>query len=311
VGKLPTGAWAEHQDELAQWSGSVWTFRSRGYTDVCKNLSTGIINTSNIIPDDNRNGGLLTGEIQCSRLLASGLAFNEIDTFATGDITRLDRRSLYVCEESVPRVLTLNAGASGNTSVVHVINKGSSTLTCSDTGFSLVLQAGESAILQGTGIATSGNQWVVIGISVKSPSYAKIYRTAAGVVQTIPTGTAWTKLTPFDTNDTYYAGSTPDQANDRIVIGRAGRYHVTFSRSLSVGSANFNTYVAILKNGSAVASSIRQKRITATSTAIDSELTDDITFASGDVVTVGTYNDSASPVDLTYLQAALSVHSID
>lgn len=141
--------------------------------------------------------------------------------------------------------------------------------------------------------------------------YAKIYRTAAGVVQTIPTGTAWTKLTPFDTNDTDYAGSTPDQANDRIVIGRGGRYHVTFPRSISVGSANFNTYVAILKNGSAVPSSIRQKRITATSTAIDSELTDDITFAAGDVVTVGTYNDSASPVDLTYLNAVLSVHSID
>lgn len=134
---------------------------------------------------------------------------------------------------------------------------------------------------------------------------------ASVVVQSIPTGTTWTKLTPFDTNDSDSADSNPDQANDQIVIGRAGRYHVTFSRSLKSATANIIAYVAILKNGSPVVSSIREKEILALSKSIDSEVTDDITFAAGDVVTVGTYHNSASSVDLTYNQTSLSVHAID
>lgn len=57
--------------------------------------------------------------------------------------------------------------------------------------------------------------------------------------------------------------------------------------------------------------SIDGRAADALSKSIDSEVTDDITFAAGDVVTVGTYHNSASSVDLTYNQIALSVHAID
>ena len=77
------------------------------------------------------------------------------------------------------------------------------------------LVSGAGIIVTGKLPKASGNGGIHVDSARGDASYAQMYRTGSGVAQSIPTGTAWTKLTPFTANSNAF-DSTPDHANDRI-----------------------------------------------------------------------------------------------
>ena len=156
----------------------------------------------------------------------------------------------------------------------------------------------------------SGNGGILVDSARGDASYAQMYRTGSGVAQSIPTGTAWTKLTPFTANSNAF-DSTPDHANDRIVIGRAGQYKVTFTRSFDVGTANTTWKSTVLKNGSEWAPSTQQVKMLNATTSTYACTSCQISCAAGDVLTIGVQHDNASSVNVTHAFATLSVEAVD
>lgn len=76
-------------------------------------------------------------------------------------------------------------------------------------------------------------------------AYGEIFVDDGVTAQTVATGTTYTKLTFFVTNGTS-SGVTPDAANDKITLTKAGKYKVQGSFSFS-GTANSNWRIALFK----------------------------------------------------------------
>lgn len=82
------------------------------------------------------------------------------------------------------------------------------------------------------------------------PSLASIYVNDASVIQSIPTGATYTKLTCW-TTDGIYRNCTPDAANDKIIITIPGCYRVAFGLSYhaAAGANNVTWKSAIFVSG--------------------------------------------------------------
>ena len=110
-------------------------------------------------------------------------------------------------------------------------------------------------------------------------AYGQMY-VASGVVSqtTSATPNAWTKLTCFTTND-LNNNTTPDAANDQIVIANAGVYQVQFSCSFS--ATNNHTFAFRFYNQSTSAPYAN--------TVVKSHLqsTDPMSIACSSIVSVG------------------------
>lgn len=142
-------------------------------------------------------------------------------------------------------------------------------------------------------------------------SFASIYASTAAAAQSIPTGSTYTKITPFDTNLAGNVGSTPDQANDRIVAGRAGTYQVDFSRSYSVSVANVTWHIAVFVNGVVQPQTVQEIKIGVANQINYAALAVQVVCAANDPVDIRVYHDNGGSVNLTYEHANLSITAID
>lgn len=146
--------------------------------------------------------------------------------------------------------------------------------------------------------------------NTQAQSYASLYASTAAAAQSIPTGTTYTKVTPFDSAGPAL-NSSASAANDNITIGRAGTYEITFSRSFQIGTANVSWHVAILKNGSVVPGGVVIRKTLTNNETQSGSHSVHVTCAANDLITVGVYHDSAGSVNLTYDTATLTVANID
>lgn len=150
------------------------------------------------------------------------------------------------------------------------------------------------------------------GRLVNPPSYAGIYLDGEGATpQSIPTGAAYTKITPFTTNDAEEWLSSADSANDKIIIGRDGQYSVTFDRSYTVGTVNVVWHVGVAVNGTIIPKTVRSIKNTTTGTLNYASLTTKISCLAGDEVDIRVRHDNAGSISLTYEHAELFCHAID
>lgn len=83
---------------------------------------------------------------------------------------------------------------------------------------------------------------------VDAPPYGEIYGANNLVTSIIPTGTAWTKATPFNANG-LYNDVIVDHTTDSITIKIGGVYIVSavFSTAIDVNNTTLDT--AVFKNG--------------------------------------------------------------
>lgn len=174
---------------------------------------------------------------------------------------------------------------------------------------------GGATIVNDTGVYTSAGVFDSItlnGQAQKSKSFACIYMTGEGTTaQSIPSGAGWTKITPFNANMAGNIGSTPDQANDRITVNRAGIYMVGFTRAYSVGTANVVWHVGIGVNGTVQDQSVLSVKTASTATQTYADLDVPVSCPAGAQIEVYVKHDQGSAVNLTYEHATLYAQAID
>ena len=310
------------------WDGTAWRYAA--YSDNAGNVDSESLATSGTVRVDFDGNGSFKA-LACAEKLqtngatdpgwGAGWAVNILGpTFAiateiaTGNVSvacnlyhdGTDWRLIVDEADVVPRLTVHNVNG-----YVYIFSD-SATVHTAGQVWSAVL---DYSLAPGGDLGISGAltcDGVTIGASpIKTRSFASIYRTAAGVAQSIPSGTTYTKITPFDTNLAGNQDSTPDQANDKIVIGRAGMYETHFSRSYQVGTADVLWHVAVLKNGVVVPNSIQEVASANTSTSYYASVSCHIACAAGDTIEIGVYHDNGTGVNLTYEHATLNVEAID
>jgi len=79
-------------------------------------------------------------------------------------------------------------------------------------------------------------------------AYADIHVHDNATAQSIPNGTTYTKITATAENGEYY-GATPDAANDKITITKAGKYLVNCSINAGSGTNNITFKFAAFLGG--------------------------------------------------------------
>lgn len=150
------------------------------------------------------------------------------------------------------------------------------------------------------------------GQAIKKKSFACIYRLpGADTTQTIPTGTTYTKITPFNANMAGSIGSTPQEALDQITVDRAGVYMVGFTRTYYVNTANTTWTVAVFVDGVVVPQSIQAIKISSTNTPIYADLDVPVICVAGSVIDFRVQHDNGSSVVISYRAATLYAQAID
>lgn len=148
----------------------------------------------------------------------------------------------------------------------------------------------------------------VDGEAIPGSSYACIYMSAeGGTAQSIPAGTTMTKITPFTTNMAGNVGSTPDQANDKIIAGRAGVYVVGFTRTYLVGTANVVWHIGVFVDGVLQQQTLQSTKSGSTATPIYAAMNALIYCDAGADVDVRVSHDSGAAVSHTYEHATLYI----
>lgn len=84
--------------------------------------------------------------------------------------------------------------------------------------------------------------------TLAQPKFAEIHIDDATASQSIPTGTGYTKITLW-TDNGLSENATPDQANNKITITKAGKYLVNGSFNFSAGTANLTWRGALFLDG--------------------------------------------------------------
>ena len=159
--------------------------------------------------------------------------------------------------------------------------------------------------------ATSGDVQEYLGI--KSRLFGCLYMSTEGnTAQSIPAGTAYTKIAPFDSAIAGGVDTTANAANGTIMLSRAGRFMVDFSRSLLVGSSGVLWHVAVFVDGVVQPQTVQSIKTANSGSQMYADMSVPIICAeAGAVVDVRVHHDSASPVSITYEHATLSITAID
>jgi len=88
----------------------------------------------------------------------------------------------------------------------------------------------------------------ILGRITHEGTFAEIHVHDNSTSQSIATGATYTKSTAFDSNG-FSSNCTPDQANDKITITKAGIYRVEGAFSFSSGTANVEVFGSAFLNG--------------------------------------------------------------
>lgn len=150
------------------------------------------------------------------------------------------------------------------------------------------------------------------GQALKKKSFACIYRTGNASAQSIPAGAPHTKIMFFTANMPGNIGSTPDYANNQIVVDRAGVYMVGFTRTFYTGTANVTWQVAVFVDGVIVPQSIQAVKVSNSNTPIYADLNVPVVCVAGSVIDFRVLHDNMSAaVTIIYQHATLYAQAID
>lgn len=150
------------------------------------------------------------------------------------------------------------------------------------------------------------------GQAIKKKSFACIYRTGDASVQSIPAGATHAKITPFTANMPGNIGSTPDYANNQIVVDRAGVYVVGFTMTFYTGTASVTWQVAVFVDGAIVPQSIQAIKVGSSNTPIYADLDVPVVCVAGSVIDFRVLHDNVSAaVTIIHQYATLYAQAID
>ena len=137
-----------------------------------------------------------------------------------------------------------------------------------------------------------------------------MWRNASGVPQSIPPLPSITKITPFDTALGNPVLVTEDVANSKLIVGKTGRYLLTFGRSYQTSVNNVTWYICAYVNERERTHTLRKVYVANSSTSYYAELCTIIALEAGDEVDIRVWHSSASAVNMTYTYAEFALHSL-
>lgn len=144
---------------------------------------------------------------------------------------------------------------------------------------------------------------------VDAPPYGEIYGANNSGTSTIPTGTNWTKATPFNANG-LSNDVIADHTQDQITIKIPGVYIVSavFSTAIDVNNTTLDT--AVFKNGEECPNLHGQRLIVNANFISVNGLSGIVRFNAGDVLDIRCKHNSAGNVILSTKYSCLSIKYI-
>lgn len=132
---------------------------------------------------------------------------------------------------------------------------------------------------------------------LQNGGYAGIYINNNTTVQSIPTGTTYTKIVNFGGNS-IFKNATADYANNQIQITKQGSYKIISSASMSSGTNNVVFNIAVFKNGAK--QMIELKRKVATAGDVGNASAIGLLYCNADdIIDLRVTHDNTASVDLT------------
>ena len=125
---------------------------------------------------------------------------------------------------------------------------------------------------------------------------------------TIPTGTAWTKVTGVSAGE--YSNMTVSSANSKITTVKAGRYLITLSMASKTNTANTSLETCVYVDGARVPRLSTNRELVNTNKYSSTSVTSIVNIAAGKDIEVYTRHDNGSDVQLTVYTGNLSVEYI-
>lgn len=129
-------------------------------------------------------------------------------------------------------------------------------------------------------------------------SYGELYGYDNSITLSIPTGTTYTKASPF-TNVGSFKNVTCSSSTDNFAIERDGLYKLNASFSSYIGTNNVSLYTSVFVNGIQCQNIIGNRFVINSNFVTTISLTGFLNLKKGDVVDVRVRHDNASSVVLT------------
>lgn len=249
--RVPQDDWDEFQKQLNYVIQDIYN-----YIDTIQGVDNKTFLPQSILLPDNfsvnfSNTGLRIFDTDGSNVLT---------VTVNSDLT--DNRTLTLVTGDASRTITLNGDVTLNDWFDQAVKQASnvtfasailsnltaSRLTASDAVKRIVSVADLTAWIAATypiEVTNDGDGTLTLALA---PIYAAIHVHDASAAQSIATGVGYTKITCY-TDNGLSANCTPDAANDKITITKAGVYRVSCGVSFSSGTANVTWSLAAFLDG--------------------------------------------------------------
>lgn len=139
--------------------------------------------------------------------------------------------------------------------------------------------------------------------------YACIYVDDNLVAQTIATGASYTKVTAFATNGVS-SNATPDAANDKITITKAGTYHITVSCSFTGATNGINWFGTVFVDGVEQSNIHFERKLGTGGDYGSATISGLVTIAANKDVDFRVRHDRGSNDDITVRYCTMQVHAV-
>lgn len=150
------------------------------------------------------------------------------------------------------------------------------------------------------------------GTALRKRAFGCLYMTTEGsTAQSVPNGSTYTKITPFDATLGTPLETTPSAASDQITVDRDGVFLVGFVRTYLVGTADVTWHIAAFVNGVIQPQTVQSVKTASTASPAYAAMNIPILCSAGDVVDIRVKHDNGSAVNLTYEHATLYVAALD
>jgi len=118
--------------------------------------------------------------------------------------------------------------------------------------------------------------------------------------QSIPTGTTYTKIINFGDNNSASSNITPDSANNKITITKAGKYRIEGNFNIISDPGNIEVWISLYKNGVEIDSCHIKRKISVANDVGSASFTDTILCNASDELDVRVRHDDPGSVDITF-----------
>ena len=139
--------------------------------------------------------------------------------------------------------------------------------------------------------------------------YGGIHQHDNAVVQAIPTGTTYTKLTLWSDNDPS-SHTTPDEVTGTITLATAGNYKVECQLSMITGTVNTTVFVSAFLDGVEQEQCHFTRKISTSGDVGSASFTGILTATAGQVLDLRLRHDVGASVDITIQYGSFNCHLV-